>query len=178
MRVSEEEVVQIPAARLGAGTLILDGEKCGKEIDEALALPFAPVAPDSDFTGIDRIVRQLSGPWTYHNRDRDVPLLQLPPQEVHLRLLLADATLQSQRSITGLVGLAIGDGAIRPGRALQIELIPAVPEVQVIPAQPHQRLLKEVEDIVGQQQMVVDIQPQVRVPARLGFLLVRDADRT
>src|SRR5579862_6567637 len=47
MRVAEDEVAQIPAARLHGGTCILDCEERWEQIDKTLALSRAPVAPDA-----------------------------------------------------------------------------------------------------------------------------------
>src|SRR5271165_5522074 len=148
MRVSEDEIVQVPAAWLALRTAFLHCKESRKQRDESLAPALAPVAPNADLPRIYAVVRKLRRPGINHHAQRDVSLLQLLPKFIHLRFLPRDATLHPQRRVSGLVGIRLRNSTVRPCRTLQVELIAAMPQVEVIPAKLDQIALEELEDVV------------------------------
>src|SRR5271165_7188578 len=149
MRVSEDEIVQVPAAWLALRTAFLHCKESRKQRDESLAPALAPVAPNADLPRIYAVVRKLRRPGINHHAQPDVSLLQLLPQQVHLGFLPRDTALHPQRRIAGLIRFRLRNFAIRPRRTLQVELVAAVPQVEVIPAKPDQVALEELKDVVG-----------------------------
>src|ERR1019366_8846057 len=136
MRVPEDEMTQVPAAGLGPRALFLHRKKSRKQSNEAPTLAVAPLAPDAHLSRIRRVMRELCRPRIDNHADGNVALGKLLPEQVHLRLLPGNAAFQSQRRIAGLIGIGVGNLAIRPGRALQVEFVAAVSQIKVIPAEP------------------------------------------
>src|SRR5271165_3311550 len=173
MRISEDKVAQVPAAGLDLWALLPHGEERRKQRDEALALALAPVAPNAHLPGIGGVVCNLPRPGINHHADWDVSLLQFLPQEIHLCFLLGDSPLNSQRRIANFIGVFVGNLPVSPRRALQVKLVAAMPQFEVIPAKPDKVAFKKLEDVIGNQQVIADTEPQLRVPVRLRVFLVR-----
>src|SRR5208283_1939684 len=93
MDVSEDEVFQVPAARLKPRALILCGEESREDRNEAFASIFAPLAPDAHLPGIHTVVNELCGIGVDDNTDWNISLCQFLPKECHLRFFLGDSAL-------------------------------------------------------------------------------------
>src|SRR5271165_1380545 len=160
MYISEDEVFQIPAARLKPRALVLGGEESREHRNEAFTPTFAPLAPNAHLPGIHSVVNELCGIGIDDNADWNISLSQLLPKESHFRFFLGDAALKPKRCVSRLKWIGFGNLSIGPCRLLIVELIAVVSPVKVIEPELDKEPFQELEDVVGKQITLADSHPQ------------------
>src|SRR5271157_3463358 len=79
-----------------------------------------------------------------------VPLLELLPEERHLRLLLRDATLHAERRIAGRKRVCFVDLSIGPGRVFHVKRVAKCAPRGMIIAVADKKPVQQLEDVVGE----------------------------
>src|SRR5208337_1140063 len=163
MGIFEDEHLLVPAAGMDPRALVLHGKKIWKQRNEALALAHAPVAPDAYLQGICGVVYYLGGPGINDDTDGDVSLSELLPEGIHLRLLLGDAALHSERRIADRVWGCFVNLPIAPRRLFHVKNVTKPRPREAVIAVSDKRPLEELEDVVGKQEAVGNTEAPTRV---------------
>src|SRR5271166_24078 len=148
MGISEHEEPQIPTARLTARALLLHGKESRKQGDETLAFALAPVTPDTNLSGLCRVVYHLRRPGVDDNADGNVSLFEFLPEKRHLRFLFGDAALHPQRRISGWIWGCFIHLPERPRRPLCVKRVAKPISCEVVIAVTDKDPLEELEQVV------------------------------